>query len=178
MGFSQQWIKWIVLCVETVDYSILVNGNVTGPIIPGRGLRQGDPLSPYLFIICAEGLFALIRKAEARGEMNGVKTTVSYFFHATSNQALKMRNILSTYEKASGQAVNLKKSEVFCSRNVSTADHNNIANILGVKAVLGIGKYLGLPSMIGRSKKATFTFIKDRVWKKINSWSSKSGREV
>ena len=48
--------------------------------------------------------------------------------------------------------------------------------------MLGIGKYLGLPSMIGRSKKATFNFIKDRVWKKINSWSSKclskAGREV
>ncbi|XP_039690618.1 secreted RxLR effector protein 78-like [Medicago truncatula] len=73
MGFSEQWIKWIMLCVETVDYYVLVNGNVTGPIIPGRGLRQGDPLSPYLFIICAEGLSALIRKAEARGDINGVK---------------------------------------------------------------------------------------------------------
>ena len=93
-----------------------------------------------------------------------------------------MRNILSVYEKASGQAVNLQKSEIFCSRNVSTAGHNNIANILGVKVVLGTGKYLGLPSMIGRSKKATFNFIKDRVWKKINSWNSKclskAGREV
>jgi len=67
------------------------------------------------------------------------------------------------YEKASGQAVNLQKSEIFCSRNVSTAGHNNIANILGVKVVLGTGKYLGLPSMIGRSKKSTFNFIKDRV---------------
>ena len=70
MGFSQQWI---MLCVETVDYPVLVNGSVTGPIIPGRGLRQGDPLSPYLFIICAEGLYALIRKAKSRGDINGVK---------------------------------------------------------------------------------------------------------
>ncbi|MCI61355.1 RNA-directed DNA polymerase (Reverse transcriptase), partial [Trifolium medium] len=45
---------------------------------------------------------------------------------------------------------------------------------MGVKHVLGMGKYLGLPSMVGRSKKETFSFIKDRIWKKINSWRSRS----
>ena len=89
---------------------------------------------------------------------------------------------LSIYEKASGQTINLQKSEIFYSRNVSTAEHNNIANILGVQVALGTSKYLELPSMIGRSKKANFYFVKDRVWKKINSWSSKclskAGREV
>jgi hypothetical protein len=59
---------------------------------------------------------------------------------------------------------------------------NNLASILGVQAVLGTGKYLGLPSMIGRNRNSTFAFIKDRVWQKINSWSSKclskAGREV
>ena len=70
MGFCEQWVKWIMMCIETVDYSVLVNQNFVGPIIPGRGLRQGDPLSPYLFILCAEGLYALIKQGEVRGELH------------------------------------------------------------------------------------------------------------
>jgi len=60
------------MCVETVDYSVVVNNEMVGPIIPGRGLRQGDLLAPYLFILCAEGLFALIRKAERCGDLHGI----------------------------------------------------------------------------------------------------------
>ncbi|MCH80360.1 replication protein A 70 kDa dna-binding subunit, partial [Trifolium medium] len=196
MGFSQKWIDWIMLCVETVDYSVIVNGHMVGPIVPGRGLRQGDPLSPYLFIICAEGLSALIKQAEHKGELHGVKICrnapiISHllfaddcflFFKATTNEANVMKNILSLYESASGQAINLQKSEFYCSRNVSAEVREAIASQLGVTQVLGTGKYLGLPSMIGRSKKSTFKFIKDRIWRKINSWSSRhlsqAGREV
>ncbi|GAU10142.1 hypothetical protein TSUD_420060, partial [Trifolium subterraneum] len=196
MGFSDQWVKWIMLCVESVDYSVLVNGIMTEPIKPSRGLRQGDPLSPYLFIICAEGLTALIRHAESSGDIHGVKICrnapiISHllfaddcflFFRANINEAVAMKNILATYEAASGQAINFQKSEIFCSRNVLQVDQHNISTTLGVQAVLGTGKYLGLPSLIGRSKKSTFNFIKDRIWKKINSWSSKclskAGREV
>jgi hypothetical protein len=89
---------------------------------------------------------------------------------------------LNTYEEASGQAISLPKSEIYYSRNVQKQVQQDITDILGVQAVLGTGKYLGLPSMVGRSKKATFNFIKDKVWNKINSWSSKclskAGREV
>ena len=52
MGFSHKWINWTTMCIRTVDYSVLVNGNVTGPIIPGRGFRQGDPLSPSIYYMC------------------------------------------------------------------------------------------------------------------------------
>jgi len=59
---------------------------------------------------------------------------------------------------------------------------NSITNILAVRAVLGTGKYLGMPSMIGRDRTTTFSFIKDCVWQRINSWSSKClskvGQEV
>lgn len=187
MGFSNRWIDWIMTCVETVDYFVIVNKDMVGPIIPGRGLRQGDPLSPYLFILCAEDLSALIRDAEARGELQGVRVcrnapVVSHllfaddcflFFQAEVSQDNVMKRILNTYEEALGQAISLSKSEIYYSRNVQQQVQQDITDILGVRAVLGTGKYLGLPSMVGRSKKATFNFIKDRVWQKINSWSSK-----
>ena len=84
-----------------------------------------------------------------------------------------MKSILTVYEAAPGQVISLPKSEIYCSCNVPDPMKQNITAILGVRAVLGTGKYLGLPSMIGRDRNSTFAYIKDRVWHKINSWSSK-----
>ena len=187
MGFNSKWIHWISMCVESVDYSIIVNNEPIGPVIPGPGLRQGDPLSPYLFIICAEGLSSLIQDAENRGIIYGTHIckaapVVSHllfaddcflFFKANESEAHVMKDILSTYESTSGQAISLPKSKIFCSRNVPEPLRNNLAAILGVQVVLGTSKYLGLPSMIGRNRNSTFAYIKDRVWQQINSWSSK-----
>lgn len=85
-----------------------------------------------------------------------------------------MNRILISYEEASDQAINFNKSEISFSRNVNDDSRANLSNILGVQACLGTGNYLGLPSMIGRSKKSVFNYIKDKVWRKINSWSGKS----
>lgn len=85
-----------------------------------------------------------------------------------------MKNILEMYAKAFGQLINLDKSEVFFTRIITIEHKHLFAQILEVRISTGTGKYLGLPSLIGKSKKSIFSFIKDRMWKKINSQSSKN----
>ena len=62
MGFRERWINLVMGCVKTVSYSVLVNGEPCGTIFPTRGIRQGDPLSPFLFLLYTEGLNGLIKK--------------------------------------------------------------------------------------------------------------------
>ena len=73
LGFYEVWIKWIKGCVELASVSILVNGSPTDEFGMQRGLRQGDPLAPFLFLCEAEGLAALTREAEAKSLFEGVK---------------------------------------------------------------------------------------------------------
>ena len=72
MGFHQKWIGLMLECISTVSYSILINGEPHGNIHPSRGLRQENPLSPYLFLLCAERLHSVIKKAESSGDIHGV----------------------------------------------------------------------------------------------------------
>lgn len=61
LGFNSRWCGLMMQCISTVTYSIRINGVSCGCIVPSRGLRQGDPLPPYLFLLCIEGLSALIK---------------------------------------------------------------------------------------------------------------------
>ena len=70
MGFCSRWIGLIMECIRTISYSILVNGELKGLINPTRGIRQGDPLSPFLFLLCTKGLHNLITKAVKAKEIN------------------------------------------------------------------------------------------------------------
>uniref|UniRef100_A0A803Q138 CCHC-type domain-containing protein n=1 Tax=Cannabis sativa TaxID=3483 RepID=A0A803Q138_CANSA len=73
LGYDEVWIEKIMRCVTSVSFSVLINGERFGNFHPSRGLCQGDSLSPYLFLICSEGLSCLIQEAERAGEIIGVR---------------------------------------------------------------------------------------------------------
>lgn len=60
MGFEAKWIQIIMLCVKSVSFYVLINGEPKGLFTPTRGIRQGDPLSPYMFLLCTEGLISFL----------------------------------------------------------------------------------------------------------------------
>ena len=76
MGFHVTWIERVMSCISTgkgiLCHHILVNGKAYGMIHPSRGIRQGDPLSPYLFLLCAKGFTALLDQVESEGRIKGV----------------------------------------------------------------------------------------------------------
>ncbi|CAN1744284.1 Putative ribonuclease H protein At1g65750 [Linum perenne] len=196
LGFAAEWVQLMMLCVSSVEYSVLFDTHQTETFKPMRGLRQGCPLSPFLFIICAEGLSAIIRQATDRGHLHGVRVCrgaplVShllfaddsfFFFRAEIEEARRMRQLFDQYASASGQLINFEKSGIFFSRSTHTMLQDAISNVLGVYDPFDRGKYLGLPSVVGRNKKATFQYVKDRVWERIQKWKgrwlSKGGKEV
>jgi hypothetical protein len=112
MGFSEKWTKLIMECVRTVTYSIMVNGQAVGRIKPSRGIRQGDPLSPYLFLLCAEAFSSMLSKAERTGVITGVPKgpKLSHLFFAddsllfckaNSVEWRRLTKLLEEYEIAS-----------------------------------------------------------------------------
>ncbi|XP_056841665.1 uncharacterized protein LOC130494863 [Raphanus sativus] len=91
MGFSETWITWIMRCITSVQYRVLMNGQPRGNIIPGRGLRQGDPLSPFIFILCTEALVSFLNHAENQGKITGMRVTRACpsRINATTRQEIK-----------------------------------------------------------------------------------------
>lgn len=108
MGFSRRWINWMMLCVSSVSYSILFQGSTIDPINPSRGLRQGDPLSPYLFLLCVEGLSMSLKSAATDASIQGCRICTGapaithllfvddsfLFFKANTEQANSIKEIL------------------------------------------------------------------------------------
>ncbi|XP_050222528.1 uncharacterized protein LOC126672620 [Mercurialis annua] len=152
----------------------------TGPIIPSRGLR----------------FKSLLSHEEKLGKLHGAvicrdAPTISHlffaddcflFFRASVEEMLVVKNVLDFYENFSGQKVNFHKSNIIFSANVDRECKESICSVMEVVKDSDSGKYLGLPSLVGRNKNQIFAFIKDRVWNKVKGWNSKflsrGGKEV
>lgn len=181
LGFAAGWVDTIMKCITSVSYCIKVNGDLTEQIIPERGLRQGDPLSPYLFLICAEGFSCLLNAVEARGEFTGVRIcngapSINHLLFADDSllllkaderSALHLRNILHLYEGCSGQTINKEKPSIMFSKNTSEIHKQEMMGVLEISSEARNEKYLGLPIYMGRSRSRTFAYIKEKVWQKI-----------
>ena len=144
MGFPPHLVSLIIRCVTTVFYNILINGRSSVRFKPHWGIRQGDPLSPYLFIICANVFSNLISKAQLDNKIHGIKIApgapeISYLFfvddslifcRANKSEATQLKQIITTYQEASGQLVNLDKSGILFSKKFDTQAKNEVLSCL------------------------------------------------
>ena len=187
MGFDEKWVGLVMTCVTSVKYSIIINGEPVGLIRPSRRIRQGDPISPYLFLTCAEVLSFKLQQAAFDGTHRGVPTSprgpkINHLFFAddslifckaTTQDWVTLSKILDEYEAISGQRLNKDKTAVFFSRNTSREARCNIQTLSGVPISQCYDTYLGLPDLVGRSRNWEFQNIKERVNKRVNDWKAK-----
>lgn len=196
LGFDRVWIRWIMACVSSVSFSVLLNGTSHGFIRPERGIRQGDPLSPFLFIMCAEALVSCLNHAEEEKSIKGIQLSSSgpsvhhllfaddslMLCQATTREAAEIMNCLKVYEEASGQIINLQKSSVIFGSKIHEDLKEEIKEVLGIEKEGGEGSYLGLPECFSGSKIKLLSFIKEKIQGRLQGWFAKclsqGGKEI
>lgn len=196
VNLPQDMIDIIMSCISSVSTSILFSGEALDPIVPYRGIRQGDPLSPCLFILCIDYLGQLIEEKCSAKLWNLVKASQSgpafshllfaddlvFFAKADSVNCLAIREVLDQFCSVSGQTVSDAKSRVYFSPNVDRDTRESLSDILRFATTPHQGKYLGIPLKQPRTSSRDYNFILDRVKQKLAGWKanllSLAGRTV
>ncbi|GKV05101.1 hypothetical protein SLEP1_g17145 [Rubroshorea leprosula] len=186
-GFCLKWRKWIKECLSTSSVSVLVNGSPTAEFSMEKGLRQGDPLAPFLFLLVAEALNELIYKAKELNLYKGVEmgeerlevthlqfADDSIFFCDASDLNIKaIKGILRTFELVSGLKVNFFKSALY-GINVKAEDISKWAESLNCMVGDIPFKYLGVPVGANPRKFSTWAPIIDCLRLKLSGWKCES----
>jgi exonuclease III len=181
LGFHSTWLQWIESCISSSSFSILLNGSPFGLFSPKRGLKQGDPLSPFLFILGTEVLSRLLLKEERVGNLKGIKiarncTAINHllfaddlllFGKASILEATTIKGCLDKYCSWSGQSINSRKSSIRFSKNTNPTTSSSILNILPYNPNPTSSIYLGLTILLGRSKREAFQSIIDSIQTKM-----------
>ena len=150
-------------------------------------MRQGDLISSFLFLFCVEGLSTLLHQFASNGLLRCVSACpfgpqISHLFfadnsiifcQATPEQCNHLEHLLTIYEQASGQQLNKDKTTLFFSRNTPCDTQEDIKNRFGAEVIRQHETYLGLPSLVGRSKKNTFRALKEKLDNKLSEWKEK-----
>ena len=162
----------------SVSYSVVINEKHSEYFVPSRGLRQGDLLSPYLFLFCVEGLSVLLSHTEDHGLIRRVTVSrhaprVSYllfaddsmlFIKASIRECDAILNILRVYKEPSRQYINVDKLALLFSSNTPMVIRSSIMDHLNIAKTLENDKYLGLLIMVGKSRRKEFQLLKDSLW--------------
>ncbi|XP_057420539.1 uncharacterized protein LOC130714634 [Lotus japonicus] len=183
-GFPDSICRLIMCCVSSAKLALLWNGTRLPWFSPVRGLRQGDPMSPYLFVMCMEKLSVRIQNTVDASLWQPITLSrggpplshiffaddVMLFCKATTTQVELVADILDSFGAASGLVVSAAKSKALCSKGVPAATRNSIANVCPIRVVRNLGKYLGFPMASGRVSHGSFNFIIDQISRRLAGW--------
>ncbi|KAF7128124.1 hypothetical protein RHSIM_Rhsim11G0009800 [Rhododendron simsii] len=187
MGFCDEWIHWVMQIVSIVSYTVTANGKNRFSFLPSRGRRQGDPLSPYLFLFIMDVLSVMLCKGIRNNLINSLRIKrgcplLSHVLFAddallfVSNEKKGLQNlklVLDQFCAASGQLINFDKSSICFSANSSEEAKRDVCNLLSMPAMGTDSKYLGLPFFWGRSKSEAHTFLIEKAITKMKGWKTK-----
>lgn len=180
-NFPTVIINLVMCCVRSSSVSILWNGERLPSCKTDRGLRQGDPLSPYLFVLCMEKLSIWIQRAVE--EKNWIPISISrggptlshilfaddvlLFCKAKDSQLRYIAQIMDSFGRSFGLIVNVQKSKVVCSKGVYRGERRCLAAVNLIPIVSNLGSYLGFPLHVGRATHTHFNFLLDQINRRL-----------
>jgi ribonuclease HI len=174
-------------CVRSVRFSVKINGQTTQAFSPSRGIRQGDPLSPYLFLFIGEALSCVLKEEINKGSITPLKVARGapgisnllfaddslLFFKASVEEARAVDSTLKLFQRCTGQLLSPSKCSILFSSICPEAIQLQVKSTLAVTNTTFEEKYLGLPTPQGRIKNGNFQPIMARFGKRLTNWDER-----